>query len=104
MKLTVTVLVALASMTLSSAALADGARLFQEKACWACHGKDGKTPLLPVYPKIAGQNALYVERQIQDIKKGVRTNGNSAAMQGVLPMVNDAEIKEIADFVSKLKP
>jgi len=99
-----TVLMALASMTLSGAAFADGARLFQEKACWACHGKDGKTTLLPIYPKIAGQNVQYVEKQIQDIKSGVRATGNSAAMRGVLPLVSDSEIKEIADFVSKLKP
>jgi len=99
-----TVLVALASMTLSGAAFADGAKLFQEKACWACHGKDGKTTLLPVYPKIAGQNVQYVERQILDIKNGVRTTGNSAAMQGALTLVSESEIKDIADFVSKLKP
>jgi cytochrome c len=99
-----TVLVGLASMTLSCAAFADGAQLFQEKGCWACHGKDGKTTLLPVYPKIAGQNVQYVERQIHDIKNGVRTTGNSAAMRGALTLVSESEIKDIADFVSKMKP
>lgn len=94
----------LALWILSGEALADGAQLFNEKACWSCHGKDGKTPLLPIYPKIAGQNAQYVEKQIQDIKSGARANANSAAMKGILPIVSDDEIKELAGFVSKLKP
>ena len=94
----------LALTTFSGSALANGAQLFKDKTCWACHGKDGKTTLLPTYPKIAGQNAQYVERQIQDIKSGARNNANTAAMKGILPLVSDDEIKELADYVSKLKP
>ena len=102
MKFIISMTVALS--TISGAAFANGAQLFKERACWACHGKDGKTTLLPNYPKIAGQNAQYVERQIQDIKSGARSNANSEAMRGILPRVSDAEIKELAEFVSKLKP
>jgi cytochrome c len=89
---------------LSGAALADGASLFAEKTCVACHGKDGKKPLLPDYPKIAGQSRAYVEKQMRDIKSGARANGNSAAMKGVMEIVADDEIPQIADYVSKLKP
>lgn len=88
----------------SGAALADGAKLFQEKTCWACHGKDAKTPIQPNYPKIAGQNKAYLEQQIKDIKSGVRANGNSAAMKGVMVIVDDADIPQLADYLSKLKP
>lgn len=88
----------------SGAAMADGAKLFQDKTCWSCHGKDGKTPLLPDYPKIAGQNKAYIIKQMQDIKSGTRANGNSAAMKGVMEIVGDADIPQIADYVSKLKP
>ncbi len=88
----------------SSAALADGASLFAEKTCVACHGKDGKHPLLPDYPKIAGQSKAYVEKQMKDIKSGARANGNAAAMKGVMEIVNDEDIPQIADYVSKLKP
>lgn len=98
-------LVALAAMSLSGAAQAgDGAKLYMEKTCSACHGKDAKTPLMPDYPKIAGQNKAYVEKQMADIKSGKRANGNSAAMQGVMVLVNDAEIKDLAEYISKLKP
>lgn len=83
---------------------ADGAKLFVEKTCTACHGKDGKTPLMPDYPKIAGQNAKYIEKQMTDIKSGTRANGNSAAMKGVMVIVSDAEIKALAEYVAKMKP
>jgi len=81
----------------------DGAALYKEKTCVACHGKDAKTPLLPEYPKLAGQNEAYIVRQVQDIKSGARNNGNTAAMQGVLHLVNDDEIKAIAAYLAGLK-
>ena len=79
-----------------------GAQLYAEKTCVACHGKDGKKPLMPEYPKLAGQNAKYAERQMLDIKSGARSNGNSAAMKGVMHLVSDAEIKVLAEYLSKL--
>lgn len=82
----------------------DGAKLYVEKTCTACHGKDGKTPLMPDYPKIAGQNVKYIEKQMTDIKSGARANGNAAAMKGVMVLVSDADIKDLAAYVSKLKP
>ncbi|QKS29902.1 MAG: c-type cytochrome [Candidatus Accumulibacter similis] len=83
---------------------ADGAKLYTEKTCNACHGPAGNKPLMPDYPKIAGQNAKYAERQMLDIKSGARANGNSAAMKGVMHLVNDEEIKALAEYISKLKP
>lgn len=84
-------------------AQADGAALYAEKTCVACHGKDGRKTLMPDYPKIAGQNAKYVERQMLDIKSGARANGNSAAMKGIMHLVSEAEIKQLADYVASMK-
>jgi len=92
------------SVACSGLAFADGAALYAEKTCTACHGKDAKTPLMPDYPKIAGQNAKYIEKQMIDIKSGARANGNSAAMKGVMVLVSADEIKQLADYLSKLKP
>lgn len=98
-------LAALAAVSLSGTAqAADGAKLYMEKTCSACHGKDAKTPLMPDYPKIAGQNKAYAEKQMNDIKSGKRNNGNSAAMNGVMVLVSEAEIKDLAEYISKLKP
>ena len=87
----------------SALAAPDGAKLYQEKTCVACHGKDAKKPLTPAYPKLAGQNAAYAEQQMKDIKSGARANGNSAAMKGVMHLISDKEIKTLADYLSKLK-
>ena len=83
----------------------DGAKLYQEKTCWSCHGKDAKTPMKNMpYPKLAGQNPAYAEAQMKDIKSGARNNGQTAAMKGVMGLVSDEEIKALADYLSKLKP
>ena len=94
---------ALLSITLNQSVMADGAALYQSKTCWSCHGKDAKTPILPVYPRLAGQNADYALQQMKDIKSGARANGQSAAMKGVMGLVNEDEMKQIADWLSTLK-
>jgi cytochrome c len=100
-------IIATAALAFSGQAFAalDGAKLYQEKTCWSCHGKDAKTPLKGMpYPKLAGQSAAYAEAQMKDIKSGARNNGQTAAMKGVMGLVNDEEIKALADYLSKLKP
>jgi cytochrome c len=99
------VMTLLAAAFIASPAIAamDGAALYKDKTCNACHGPTGNKPLMPNYPKLAGQNAAYMEQQMKDIKSGARANGQSAAMKGVMHLVNDEEIKAIADYLSKLK-
>ena len=96
---------ALAAGTVHAEGL-DGGALYKNPAkggCVACHGKDAKTPLLPMYPKLAGQNKEYMIQQMKDIKSGARSNGMTAAMKGIMHMVNDEEIAAIADHLSKLE-
>lgn len=100
MKIIVFLVTALAAFTAHAAD--DGAALYAEKTCVACHGKDAKKPLTKSYPKIAGQNAAYLEQQMTDIKSGARANGQSAAMKGVMHLVSEAEIKTLAAYLSKL--
>ena len=83
-----------------SALALDGAELYQKKTCFSCHGKDAKTPILPSYPKLAGQNAPYAIQQMKDIKSGARANGMAAAMKGVMHLVNDEEIEAIANWLA----
>ncbi len=89
--------------SVGSAMAADGAALFQAKTCWSCHGKDAKTPIMPIYPRLAGQNADYAFNQMKDIKSGARNNGQTAAMKGVMGLVSDDEMRAIADWLSSLK-
>lgn len=90
--------------SLSAPVLAlDGAELYVKKTCVACHGKDAKTPLLPIYPKIAGQSPDYAYNQMQDIASGARANGQTAAMKGIMHLVSDEELRAIADWLGTLQ-
>lgn len=106
MKLNKSLAIAAASLmtvTMASAVQAGGAELFQTKTCWSCHGKDAKTPILPIYPRLAGQNEQYLLNQMKDIKSGARNNGQTAAMKGVMGMVNESEMAEIAKWLATQK-
>jgi cytochrome c len=94
------VLLGLSATLAGSALAADGAALFKSKTCWSCHGKDANTPIMPAYPKLAGQNADYAFNQMKDIKSGARTNGQAAAMAGVMGLVSEEEMRAIADWLS----
>jgi cytochrome c len=85
---------------MGSAAAADGAALYKSKTCFTCHGQDAKTPIMPTYPKLAGQNAEYAYNQMMDIKSGARSNGQAAAMKGIMANVSAEEAKAIADWIS----
>ena len=96
--------ISLAAMSLSPcvAMAADGAALFLSKTCFACHGIDAKKPLMPIYPKLAGQNKDYVLAQMKDIKSGARDNGQTGTMRGIMFLVNDTEMEAIAGWLASL--
>ena len=83
----------------SSAGL-DGEVLYRTYGCSACHGDAGASSL-PEHPKLAGQDAAYLTAQMRDFKKGLRTNGLSASMQGYLKSVPDEELVAISQYLSK---
>lgn len=82
------------------ASAADGAALYAQKGCPACHGATGAQSIAPNYPKIAGQNAAYAVQQMQDIKSGARSNGQSALMKPIVAGVSEEEMKAIADWLA----
>ena len=93
-------MMALLSLGVAGNAVAGGADLYKAKACFSCHGADAKTPIMPTYPKLSGQNADYAYNQMMDIKSGKRANGASAAMKGIMASVSEAEAKEIAQWLA----
>lgn len=62
--------------------------------CGACHGATGNSTLAE-NPKLAGQNARYLFKQMQDIKSGART---VAVMTGILNNSSDQDMQDIAAF------
>ncbi len=60
--------------------------------CGSCHGVDGNSPL-DMNPKLAGQNASYLVKQLQDFKSGARPGVTMAAM--VLSL-SDQDMEDIS--------
>lgn len=67
--------------------------------CIACHGKDGKSPVDPSYPKIAGQYSDYLEKALVDYNTGARKN---AIMGGIAKPLSKADIKDLAAYFASL--
>ena len=77
--LCVTVLAVL-GLALSHSALAAGtaaAGKTKSAACAGCHGPDGNSTN-PLWPKLAGQDAQYLAKQLQDFKAGKRKDAMMA--------------------------
>ena len=79
-----------------------GQELFLARGCQYCHGERGDAPSMPLYPKIAGQNAEYAFQQMRDIRDGRRTNSMSTAMRATVSQVKDAEFQAIAEWLARL--
>lgn len=62
--------------------------------CTACHGADGNSPS-NLYPKLAGQHASYLEKQLQQFKNGER---NEPIMLGMSASLSEQDIKDIAAY------
>ena len=70
-----------------------------DAVCAACHGKDGNTPIDPIYPKLAGQHRDYLERALLDYKSGARKN---AIMAGQSQSMSRADIENLAAYYATL--
>lgn len=87
----------LVSVGISNVALAEGdAAAGQAKAavCFGCHGADGNS-MAPTFPKLAGQSASYIVKQLQDIKGNVR---NSPMMVGFAAGLSDQDMQDLGAF------
>jgi len=68
--------------------------------CTSCHGQDG-IAIAPMYPSLAGQHEDYLERAIDEYRKGGRKN---VIMKGFAANLKDADIAVIAHYFSDLTP
>ena len=66
-------------------------------ACIACHGEEGLGSA--ALPRLAGQHASYLETQLRDFGKRVRTNDNSI-MQSTARKLTELEMKAVAEYLS----
>lgn len=74
----------------------------QEKAarCAACHGPSGVAPN-PTFPHLAGQNASYLEMQLQNFRSGERYH---PLMTPIAEELSREDINDLAAFFSSIGP
>ena len=60
--------------------------------CVACHGADGNSTI-PANPKLAGQHADYIAKQLRDFKSNTRSN---AVMLGMASGLSDDDMRNVA--------
>ena len=67
--------------------------------CTACHGPDGNSSN-PLWPKLAGQHAAYLVKQLKDFKSGTRKDPIMAGMSAPL---SDQDIENLAAYFASQK-
>lgn len=68
--------------------------------CIACHGPNGNSTN-PLWPRLAGQNAVYIAEQLQLFKDGVR---NNPVMMPMATTLSDADIDSVAVYFEAQTP
>ncbi|MDX1634528.1 MAG: c-type cytochrome [Marinobacter sp.] len=72
-------------------------------SCAACHSPDGKGNEPAGYPRLSGQSADYVVKQLKAYRSGERDSGPFASvMMDVASGLTDEEIEAVASYVSGL--
>lgn len=72
-------------------------------ACTGCHSPSGTGNEPAGFPRLGGQHATYVEKQLKDFRAGNRTNdGDNQIMRQVSAQLSDAEILALANYIAGL--
>lgn len=82
---------------LNTPELVKGNKLFGQ--CISCHGKGGEGKASQKAPFIGGQYDWYIEKQLSDMKSGVRSN---PVMAVIVKGLSPQDMKDLAAYVSRL--
>jgi cytochrome c553 len=83
----------------AKAAKADAAKgeASYNTVCAACHGTGGQSST-PANPKLAGQHAAYINKQLTEFKSGKRAN---AIMSGMVAALSPEDMLNISAYLAK---
>lgn len=101
-------MVAIAGVMIASSALAETAakgdpakaQQIASTVCVACHAADGNS-VTAANPKLAGQHAEYINKQLTDFKSGARKN---PIMSGMVATLSPEDMKNLGAYFSEKKP
>ena len=106
MKFALITAILLSSIGLAQAASVDKGQALVEKAnCTSCHGAGLNAPILPVYPKLAGQYEEYIYYALRAYKVGnsnAQFGRNNAVMSSQAQALSDVDMQDIAAYVASL--
>ena len=68
--------------------------------CAACHGPDGIS-INPLWPSLAGQQGVYLAKQIRAFRDGERVE---PTMQPFVANLTDQDVEDIAAYYASLSP
>ena len=97
-----TIAVSLIAIVVATPAFAAGdatAGSNKAQVCAGCHGADGNATI-PNYPKLAGQHASYLLKQLQDFKAGIRKN---PIMSAQVTNLSPQDMEDLAAYFSEQK-
>ncbi|MDE1220520.1 c-type cytochrome [Vibrio aestuarianus] len=77
----------------------------KSQTCVACHGADGNS-LITTYPKLAGQHAKYMEKQLIELRLGMTSGGKQGrydpVMSGMAMPLSDEDISDLSAYFASL--
>lgn len=82
-----------------------GQALVEKANCASCHGAGLNAPILPAYPKLAGQYADYLYHALKAYKVGngnAQFGRNNAVMGSQVQNFSDADLQDMAAYISSL--
>jgi len=68
--------------------------------CQGCHGEDGNS-MVPSFPKLAGQYATYIQRQINNFQTGTRRDPTMTDMAATV--TNRQDLNDISAYFASQK-
>ena len=72
-------------------------------ACTGCHSPDGAGLAAAGYPKLGGQHAAYVAKQLTDFREGNRTNdGDAMTMRAIAAKLSNKDIEAVSSYIQGL--
>lgn len=72
-------------------------------ACTGCHSPDGAGLAAAGFPKLGGQHAQYVAKQLTDFREGNRTNdGDAMIMRSIAAKLSNKDIEAVSSFIQGL--
>ena len=88
-------------ITYTKAGMIDKEGMKPWEICGLCHNLNGISRMSK-FPKLAGQKAGYIEKQLRDFKTGKREN-DGGQMSAIVTEITDDQIPIVAEYFSKLE-